>query len=283
MFAVVFDWLVHHVTLHRWYGLLFVVGVLLRWQRPATNGTPFPGWLRLRGRNILLTYSLRPFGFQMEAALMALLVPPLAPYGLLPHLPMPSWLQTVMGVLLLDLSFYFRHRLDHAVPVLWRIHRVHHSDPDVDVTTTAFSHPLAGPMRLLWQWLTIALLGIPTSATVLFLCTECYLSYFQHSPLRVELVDRLIRYCGVISPLDHRTHHSRDLPETDSNFGVLFNIWDRLLGTYRQNHASEIHCGLAEFDDPQWQTLYGLLISPFRTLVRPMPDTQAEIETPHAA
>ena len=278
-----FDWLVHHVTLHRWYALLFVVGVVIRWHRPAAGGTPFPGWLRLRARNVLLTYSLRPFGFRMEAALMAMLVPTLGPYGLLPQLSMPFWLQTVTGVLLLDLSFYCRHRLDHAVPALWRIHRVHHSDPDVDVTTTGFAHPLSSPMRLLWQWLTITLLGIPTPATVLFLSAEGYLSYFQHSALRVEPLDRLIRRCGVISPLDHRTHHSRDLPNTDSNFGVLFNIWDRLARTYREIPFSEIRCGLAEFDDRRWQTLYGLLISPFCTPVRPMPDTQAEIETPHAA
>jgi sterol desaturase/sphingolipid hydroxylase (fatty acid hydroxylase superfamily) len=259
------EWCLHHLTAWRWYVLLFCVGVVLRWLFASSAPLPFGYWLRLRGRNVLMSYCFGKVTTRLEVALLALLVPLHPRLGLLHHVDLTFASQCLAGVLLLDLTFYFRHRLDHAVAPLWRIHRVHHSDPEIDVTTAAFGHPFSGVLRILWQALAVMLLGIPKPALMIYVTVEGYLAYLQHSAIRFERFDRIVRCCGLISPLNHELHHSRDLHETDSNFGTLFSFWDRLFGTYRCGERfSRVRSGLAEFDAPQSQTIEGLLLSPFR-------------------
>ena len=259
-------WVLQRITVFRWFLFLFVVGVLIRYWRPPADGVPFRDWLRLRGRNLVMMYGLRPLTTKMDALVIAFLAPTLAGHGLLYHLGLPSLWHTVIGLVLLDFSFYVRHRLDHGVPILWRIHRVHHSDPCIDVTTSSFSHPLSAPLRTVWQGVAIALLGVPATAAFIFLFVEGYLGYLHHVGFTVEPLDRVLRCCGIVSPENHRAHHARDLPVTDSNFGSIFSIWDRLFGTYRSIPAAQIRCGLPGFDTPGAQTIPALVLSPLRNL-----------------
>jgi sterol desaturase/sphingolipid hydroxylase (fatty acid hydroxylase superfamily) len=156
----------------------------------------------------------------------------------------------------------------HAVPALWRLHRVHHADPDFDLTTGARFHPIEIILSMLIKFAAIAALGPPVVAVVIFEVTLNGMAMFNHGNVSLPPgVDRVVRWL-LVTPDMHRVHHSVEADETNSNFGFNLSLWDRLMGTYRdqprQGHdAMEI--GLSSLQDPRITTrLPGMLMIPFR-------------------
>jgi len=188
-------------------------------------------------------------------------------WGLFLHVALPTWLEFFISLLLLDLAIYLQHRVFHYVPVLWRLHRMHHADLDIDVTTGARFHPIEILLSLAIKFFVIVALGIPALAVLLFEIALNATSMFNHSNVRMPLpVERVLRWL-VVTPDMHRVHHSIVRRETDSNFGFNFPWWDRLLRTYRAQPEAgheRMTIGIEQFRDPKELRLDRMLSQPFR-------------------
>ncbi|NJM10953.1 MAG: sterol desaturase family protein [Synechococcaceae cyanobacterium SM1_2_3] len=187
-------------------------------------------------------------------------------WGLLNWLDAPLWLALIVSLLLLDLAIYGQHVLFHKAPLLWRLHRMHHSDLDFDVTTALRFHPLEIVLSMLIKLGVVALLGAPPVAVMLFEVILNATAMFNHGNVRLpERLDRLLRWI-VVTPDMHRVHHSIHPEETNSNFGFNLPWWDRLFDTYRdQPRAGHtgMNIGLEYFRDRQATGLLNLLLQPF--------------------
>ena len=194
-------------------------------------------------------------------------------WGLLNYYAVPSWAALVVGVVLLDLAIYLQHVMFHAVPILWRLHRMHHADLDIDVTTGARFHPIEILLSMLIKFAVIAAVGVPPAAVVVFEILLNATSMFNHGNVRIAArLERVLRWV-VVTPDMHRVHHSIDRGETNSNFGFNLPLWDRLFGTYRaQPRAGHqaMTIGVPNFREPaECATLSGMLSIPFRGVSRP--------------
>jgi sterol desaturase/sphingolipid hydroxylase (fatty acid hydroxylase superfamily) len=188
-------------------------------------------------------------------------------WGLLNALPLPAWATFLVALVLLDLAVYFQHVLFHAVPALWRLHRVHHADADYDVTTGLRFHPVEILLSLGIKCAVIAALGAPVLAVLVFEVLLNAASMFNHANARLPLVvDRWLRWF-VVTPDMHRVHHSVVSDEMNSNFGFNLPWWDRLFGTYRGQPAAGhegMRIGVNGLHDPAEVRLSGLLTQPLR-------------------
>jgi len=189
-------------------------------------------------------------------------------WGLLNHFRVPFWLAVPIGVIAMDFVIWLQHVMVHAVPALWRLHRVHHTDPDYDVTTGARFHPIEIALSMLIKFATIAVLGPPVLAVVVFEILLNATAMFNHGNIRIPIgVDRVLRLL-VVTPDMHRVHHSVEEDETNSNFGFNLPWWDRLFGTYRaQPRAGHeaMTIGIHGHKDPrEVARLDGMLLLPFR-------------------
>src|SRR5438093_3717219 len=188
-------------------------------------------------------------------------------WGLFNMVALPVWLELLLALFLLDLAIYLQHRLFHYVPVLWRVHRMHHADLDVDVTTGARFHPIEILLSLGIKFLTIVPLGAPPLAVLLFEIGLNATSMFNHSNVRVgPTIERLLRWL-VVTPDMHRVHHSIIRRETDSNFGFNFPWWDRLFGTYRpqpQAGHQTMTLAIGQFRDSKELRFDRMLTQPLR-------------------
>jgi sterol desaturase/sphingolipid hydroxylase (fatty acid hydroxylase superfamily) len=187
-------------------------------------------------------------------------------WGLLNQIDLPGWLALLIGVLALDCVIYLQHVMFHAVPALWRLHRMHHSDLDFDVTTGVRFHPVEILLSMGIKLAAIAVLGPSALAALVFEIALNATSLFNHGNVRLPLaLDRMLRLV-VVTPEMHRVHHSNLPRETNSNFGFSFPWWDRLFGTYRAQpklgHVG-MTIGLDQFRDPDKLDLGGLLLQPF--------------------
>lgn len=187
--------------------------------------------------------------------------------GVFGTLAWPGWLEITIAVLLFDVAIYWQHRLLHMVPVLWRMHRVHHADTGFDVTTGVRFHPLEMVLSMAIKLGLIALLGPHPVAVLIFEVLLSAGALFTHADFRFsERVDHALRRV-VVTPSMHRIHHSSWRPETDSNYGFHLSVWDRLFGSYttapREDECS-MRIGLEQFRDRGDQGLVALLINPFR-------------------
>jgi sterol desaturase/sphingolipid hydroxylase (fatty acid hydroxylase superfamily) len=154
-------------------------------------------------------------------------------WGLLNYFAVPEAVALMATVIAMDLVIYLQHVMVHAVPLLWRLHRVHHADPDFDVTTGARFHPLEIILSMLIKFATILVLGPPVVGVVIFEVLLNVTAMFNHANVRLpEQLDRVLRLF-VVTPDMHRVHHSVEDDEANSNFGFNLPWWDRLLGTYR--------------------------------------------------
>lgn len=154
-------------------------------------------------------------------------------WGLFNYIEVPFWVSVVASVLIMDFSIWLQHVMVHAVPLLWRLHRVHHADLDFDVTTGARFHTLEILLSMCIKFAVILLLGPPVLAVVLFEVILNATAMFNHANVRLpETLDRFLRLV-VVTPDMHRVHHSVEDDETNSNFGFNLPWWDRLFGTYR--------------------------------------------------
>jgi sterol desaturase/sphingolipid hydroxylase (fatty acid hydroxylase superfamily) len=187
-------------------------------------------------------------------------------WGLLNTFDAPYWLTVVIGIVLLDLTIYLQHVMFHAIPILWRLHMVHHADLDYDVTTGLRFHPIEIILSMVIKLSVVVALGPPVVAVLVFEVVLNAAAMFNHGNIRLPLkIDRILRYF-IVTPDMHRVHHSVIIRETNSNFGFNLPWWDRLFGTYRsqpsKGHA-EMTIGLSQFRDAKRLTLPWLLILPF--------------------
>jgi sterol desaturase/sphingolipid hydroxylase (fatty acid hydroxylase superfamily) len=188
-------------------------------------------------------------------------------WGLLNFNEVPLALSVVISVVAMDFVIYLQHVLVHAVPALWRLHRVHHADPDYDVTTGARFHPIEIILSMLIKFATIMVLGPPVVAVVIFEVVLNATAMFNHANVRLPLgLDRVLRWF-LVTPDMHRVHHSVENDEANSNFGFSLAWWDRLFGTYRdQPRAGHegMTIGIHQYRDPkQVSWLPGMLALPF--------------------
>ncbi|HKJ09108.1 MAG TPA: sterol desaturase family protein [Gammaproteobacteria bacterium] len=188
-------------------------------------------------------------------------------WGLFNYFQVPMWTALIASVVLLDFFIWLQHVMVHAIPVLWRLHRVHHADLDIDVTTGARFHTLEIVLSMGIKFAVIVLLGPPVAAVVIFEVLLNATSMFNHSNVRIpEKLDRVLRWV-VVTPDMHRVHHSVEEDETNSNFGFNLPWWDRLFGTYRaQPRAGHeaMTIGIHTFRSAKWCSwLTGILAMPF--------------------
>lgn len=189
-------------------------------------------------------------------------------WGILNHFQVPFWVAVPLAVIALDFVIWLQHVMVHAVPLLWRLHRVHHADLDYDVTTGARFHPLEIVLSMLIKFATIVVLGPPVVAVVIFEVLLNATAMFNHGNIGLPAtLDRLLRWV-VVTPDMHRVHHSIEDDETNSNFGFNLPWWDRLFGTYRdQPRAGQLGMtiGIRDHADPsEVARLDGMLLLPFR-------------------
>jgi len=188
-------------------------------------------------------------------------------WGLFRVLPAPASLAVIASVILLDLAIYFQHVLFHAVPVLWRLHRMHHADLEFDVSTGARFHPFEIVLSMVIKLGVVVALGAPAVAVLIFEVLLNATSMFNHGNVRIPMqLDRALR-CVLVTPDMHRVHHSVAPRETNSNFGFNLPWWDRLFGTYRAQPAAGhegMTIGIEQFREPRELRLDRMLMQPFR-------------------
>lgn len=187
--------------------------------------------------------------------------------GLFPMLGMPSWVAVPVTVVLLDLLIYFQHRVFHAVPLLWRLHRVHHADPELDASSGLRFHPIEILLSLAIKAAAVVALGAPPEGVLLFEVLLNATSLFSHANLALPgWLDRPLRMV-LVTPDMHRVHHSEIREETDSDFGFCLSCWDRIFGTYRAEPAQGqlgMVIGVQGFRADDEQRIDRLLVQPFR-------------------
>ena len=188
-------------------------------------------------------------------------------WGLFNVLALPWWLAAVLGFLVLDFSIYWQHVIFHKVPVLWRLHRMHHADLDIDVSTGLRFHPIEILLSMLIKIAVVLLIGIPALAVLVFEIVLNATSMFNHSNVNMPLwLDRIVRLF-VVTPDMHRVHHSILREETDSNFGFNMPWWDWIFSTYRPQPGAGhlgMTIGIPLFRNPRELRLDRLLTQPFR-------------------
>ena len=227
-----------------------------------------PRWLRWYGN----------IGIVALNTLAVRLIVPVAPvalavvaadrgWGLLNLVELPFWLAVVLAVLALDLVIYLQHVMFHAVPALWRLHRMHHADLDFDVTTGFRFHTVEILLSVLLKLAAVVVIGAPAVAVVVFEVLLNGTSMFNHGNVRLPPgIDRALRWI-VVTPDMHRVHHSDNPAETNSNFGFNLPWWDRLFGTYRAQPGlghENMTIGLDAFRKDADLHLHNMLVQPFR-------------------
>ncbi len=223
-------------------------------------------WINNLGLVFLNSFILR-FLFPAAAVGVALVAEQKG-WGLLNHYDLPFWWSVVVAVIAMDFVIYLQHVMVHAIPVLWRLHRVHHADLDYDVTTGARFHTIEIILSMLIKFATIMVLGPPVVAVVIFEVLLNATAMFNHGNIYIpEKIDRILRLF-VVTPDMHRVHHSVHAPLANSNFGFSLPWWDRVFGTYfaqpPEGHT-EMEIGLDTFRDPkEVDRLPGMLMLPFR-------------------
>ena len=246
---------------------VFVLVALWELARPRRRLTQ-PRWLRWYANLGVVA---------LNTALVWVLVP-LAPvalavvagsrgWGVLNLVGLPFWLEIVLAVVVLDLAIYLQHVMFHAVPALWRLHRMHHADLDFDVTTGTRFHPVEILVSVAIKMAAVALLGPPAVAVLIFEVLLNGTSMFNHSNVRLPArLDRVLRWI-VVTPDMHRVHHSDAPAETNSNFGFNLPWWDRLFGTYRAQPGlghERMTIGLDTFRERRELHLHRMLTQPLR-------------------
>jgi sterol desaturase/sphingolipid hydroxylase (fatty acid hydroxylase superfamily) len=243
--------------------ILMIIWELVAPRRPLTASKPIR-WYSNLGFAFIDTLAVRLL-LPAQAVGVALYIGKHG-WGILNNVTLPDWAGIVFGILGLDLVIYLQHAMFHAIPVFWRLHRVHHTDLDFDVTTGIRFHPIEILLSMGIKMAAVLVLGASAMAVILFEVLLNATSMFNHGNVRLPgRMDRVLRFL-VVTPDMHRVHHSVVIQEHNSNFGFNFPWWDRFLGTY-QNQPARGHdgmtIGLSQFREPKRLTLPWLLILPF--------------------
>jgi len=187
-------------------------------------------------------------------------------FGILNWLPeLPLWLYVTLGVLLMDfVGAYLPHYTEHKVPPLWMVHLVHHSDHKVDTTTANRHHPLESVIRYVFTLAGVFIIGAPIGIVMLYQSLSLVATQFSHANIKLpKKLDYLLSFV-LVSPDMHKIHHHYQLPYTDANYGNIFSVWDRLLGTYMYMERDRIVYGVDTFpDEVENSSLKHLLKQPF--------------------
>jgi sterol desaturase/sphingolipid hydroxylase (fatty acid hydroxylase superfamily) len=187
-------------------------------------------------------------------------------WGIFNLFEISSLLKIIFGVLILDLAIYLQHVMFHSAPLFWRLHMVHHTDMDIDVTTGVRFHPIEIVLSMGIKMIVVILVGAPPVSVLIFEIILNGTSMFNHGNVRYsQNADSFLRLL-VVTPEMHRVHHSTIRWEANSNLGFNFPWWDRLFGTYRDQPAKghlEMTIGLDQYKDPQKLTLPWLIVLPF--------------------
>lgn len=266
------------------FGSAFVVTALCETFWPF-RALPSPTPRRWTSNSILLAISSLVIVcvYQISGIALAFTLR-LSRYALLNRIHASYWLRFALGFAAVDLTGYFGHRLFHSVSPLWRVHQVHHTETDLDLTTGFRFHPIEGLVTQGLQLLMIALLGPPPVAVACAGLVTVVQNFFTHANLRVpRIFDRFLS-CFFITPALHRVHHSDLVPEQNGNFGTIFSLWDRLFGTYlpqSSSTAGPVRFGLEEWAGGSALTPTKLLILPFKR--RLTVNQSARISEPTAA
>src|SRR5215470_93991 len=246
-----------------------VFAVMAAWELLAPRrdqklgrGTRWPGNISI----VVLDAILVRLVFPTSAVGLAL-VAEARQWGLFHAIDLPTWASVLLAVMALDLAIYLQHVLFHAVPALWRLHRMHHADLEIDVTTGARFHPIEILLSMGLKLGVVMALGAPAVAVLIFEVALNATSMFNHSNVRMPAwLDQVLRWI-VVTPDMHRVHHSIVARETNSNFGFNLPWWDRLFGTYRDQPTAghqAMTIGIEQFRDPAEQRLDRMLTQPFR-------------------
>jgi sterol desaturase/sphingolipid hydroxylase (fatty acid hydroxylase superfamily) len=247
-----------------------ILGVMATWeilaprrQRRLVRGVRWPGNVGIVVLDTLLVRLVFP-----TTAVGLALIAEARGWGLMQALDVPAWAAVPLAVVALDLVIYLQHVLFHAVPALWRVHRMHHADLEVDVTTGVRFHPVEILLSMGLKLGAVAALGAPAVAVLVFEVLLNATSMFNHSNVRMPArLERALRWI-VVTPDMHRVHHSVVVRETNSNFGFNLPWWDRLFGTYRDQPAAGhdgMTLGVEQLRDPSEQRLDRMLTQPFRS------------------
>lgn len=193
-------------------------------------------------------------------------------FGIINWMPeMPLWLYILLGVVLLDFfGAYLAHYTEHKIKPLWMIHLVHHSDHKVDTTTANRHHPLESVIRFGFTLFGVLVVGTPIAIVMIYQSMSLVFTQFNHANIKIpRSVDKLLSYV-IVSPDMHKVHHHNLLPYTNANYGNIFSIWDRLLGTYMHLDREKIVYGVDTFPDEKTNSsLKELLKQPFQKYQKP--------------
>jgi sterol desaturase/sphingolipid hydroxylase (fatty acid hydroxylase superfamily) len=254
----------------KWALLLLAFVIFALWETYRPRRVPVASTARRWGSHALVSYLCNTSAawiFPASAVMVASTVGA-SRYGVLNRAAVPFGIRFVLAVLLLDLARYGQHYLHHAVPILWRVHQVHHSDPDYDWSTSQRFHPVEVLVTQGTQLAVIALLAPPALAVLCLEALQGVVNIFAHANVAVPgWIDARLRVL-LLTPDMHRIHHSDDISDQNTNFGVVFPWWDRLFGTYRQEPAAgydNMGVGLREVDVKEGASLLRMLAQPFRS------------------
>lgn len=245
---------------------LFALFALAEWMAPRRERKYSRA---LRWSQNLILVGLNSLALRLLLPLLAIdvaLICESRSWGLLAYVPLPYWTQVLLGFLALDLAIYWQHRIFHEIPVLFRIHRMHHADLEFDVSTGARFHPIEIFLSMFIKMIVVLFLGIPVLAVLTFEIMLNATSMFTHSNLKIpSFVDTPVRYLFV-TPDMHRIHHSTLPKELNSNYGFNLSIWDRWFDSYQQaprDGHRRMKIGLNRFRDIKFLTLPWMLKIPF--------------------
>lgn len=257
----------NHEALFRLGAFTVVLGLMLLWEALTPRRTPLLGWNRRLNNLALVGLDAILVRFLMPIATVTVAEISLAKgWGLFNIVDAGFWLSFVLSLLLMDLVIYAQHRIMHKIPLLWRIHRVHHTDPDFDVTTALRFHPFEIILSMFVKFFFIALFGVPVVVVIVFEIVLNISAMFNHSNIQIPLrIDRLLRWF-IVTPDMHRVHHSVIKDETNSNYGFNIPWWDYIFRTYRPQPSAghtKMEIGLNEFQGDKVVFLHWLLMQPF--------------------
>jgi sterol desaturase/sphingolipid hydroxylase (fatty acid hydroxylase superfamily) len=189
--------------------------------------------------------------------------------GLFNLISLPGWLEVAVAAALLDMAIYWQHRLFHMIPLFWRLHRMHHADPDFDVTTALRFHPLEIVASMVIKLALVLILGPAALAVLIFEVLLNGTAMFNHANVRLPLgLDHWLRWL-VVTPDMHRVHHSVESREYNTNFGFNLPWWDRLFGSYRDQPGlghGDMRIGLPAYGGAVCANLLWMLVLPFKPL-----------------
>lgn len=256
-----------------WNGVLFLVAVLvlaaaaeaaLPWRRPS--GFRLLRWMHAASLWVygsLLSQYLAPI-----TGLTAAVFAETHSVGVLNFVNVPLWVQVLITIAVLDLTVFLQHRALHKWPVLWRAHRTHHSDTQVDAATSLRFHPLETGFRVITQAPVILLLGLPPEGFLIGFAVITIVNVFTHLNVRMPLVLERTLSRVLITPSMHRLHHAAEEKFSERNFGGVLNLWDRLSGTYcgGENLSLDLEFGLSGKEAMSRENFATLLLDPFREL-----------------